>query len=90
MPCVTRAQTLPGAWVVATRTWMAYSDACRSDVTAPLSPVREASKDLSSHPLPPSPVSSPYWWDLPQDALWPEEEAQSELRMLLHLTICIS
>lgn len=58
----------------------------RSDVTAPLSPVREASKDLSSHPLPPSPGSSPYWWDLPQDALWPEEEAQSELESESSLT----
>ena len=52
--------------------------ACRSDVTLPMSPVREASKDLSSHPLPPSPGGSPYWWDLPQDTLWPEEDAQSE------------
>ncbi|DBA87773.1 TPA: Peroxisomal membrane protein pex16, variant 3 [Trebouxia sp. C0004] len=58
----------------------------RSDVTTPLSPVREASKDLSSHPLPPSPGSSPYWWDLPQDALWPEEEAQSELESESSLT----
>ncbi|KAA6425762.1 MAG: peroxisome biogenesis 16-like [Trebouxia sp. A1-2] len=48
--------------------------------------IPKASKDLSSHPLPPSPGSSPYWWDLPQDALWPEEEAQSELESESSLT----
>ncbi|KAL3158298.1 hypothetical protein ABBQ38_010542 [Trebouxia sp. C0009 RCD-2024] len=44
------------------------------------SPVRQhSSRDLSSHPLPPSPGSSPYWWDLPQNHVWPEGDAQSEL-----------
>lgn len=58
----------------------------RSDVTAPMSPVRQASRELSSHPLPASPGSSPYWWDLPQETLWPEENAQSELESESSLT----